>query len=449
LTARAAQRGSAPDTEQGAVTTARWAALRVLRGLRAGELLDSAFAAAQEQVPHRERRWSQELVYGTVRLRGRIDYSLDRQIRRGLDSLHPDIIDVLRLGAYQLLQMNSVPAYAAVSQAVEMAKVLAPNVSGLVNGVLQSIRRSQDALEFPPSEDLIAHLSTWGSHPRWLIERWLRSRGARDTAALVEANNLRPELYIRPIGTTRADALRMLTAASVPAEIVERASESIRIAAAGDVLEALNAVPCVVQDPAAALVVRYADIPAGATVADPCAAPGGKAMELAERARLVLASDVSWSRLQRVRENTRRLSHLPLALLVADARTLPLREVDAVLIDAPCTGTGTFRRHPDGKWRLRPGDVDTLATLQGEILRAAARSVKAGGLLVYSTCSLEPEENAQQVEAFLEDHSEYRLEPPPSNVVDPSFIDASGTLNVMPQHSGFDGAFAARLRRCA
>jgi 16S rRNA (cytosine967-C5)-methyltransferase len=209
----------------------------------------------------------------------------------------------------------------------------------------------------------------------------------------------------------------------------------------------LAVIPAVVQDPAAGLVTRYADVPKGALVADLCAAPGGKALELAERARYVMAADVSFGRMARVRENAERIGGLPLGLVVADARWPAIGEADVVLIDVPCTGTGTLRRHPDGKWRLTPADLPALVELQREILEAAARCVRPGGLLIYSTCSLEPEENEDQVNAFLERHREFEPAPPPAGTVAAELLDEVGRLVVLPQATGTDGAFAARLRR--
>jgi 16S rRNA (cytosine967-C5)-methyltransferase len=227
---------------------------------------------------------------------------------------------------------------------------------------------------------------------------------------------------------------------------VPLAPDAVRLSSGG-VLEALAAVPSVVQDPAAGLVVRYAAVPPGARVADLCAAPGGKALALAETAGYLAAADLGFGRLARLRENLRRLEGLPVGLVVADARQPPFRPVDAVLIDVPCTGTGTFRRHPDGRWRLGPEDLESLVRLQREILEAAASVVRPGGLLIYSTCSLEPEENEEQVDAFLNEHPEFELEPPAPGVLDPALLDVGGRLVVLPQEVGVDGAFAARLRR--
>jgi 16S rRNA (cytosine967-C5)-methyltransferase len=201
-----------------------------------------------------------------------------------------------------------------------------------------------------------------------------------------------------------------------------------------------------VQDPAATLVTEYAAIEQGAVVADLCAAPGGKTLELSRTAGAVFASDKSLLRLQRLLANQRRLETPNIHALVGDARAPAVRPLDVVLIDVPCTGTGTFRRHPDARWRLKVSDIAVMAALQKSILRAAAKVVRVGGLLVYSTCSLEPEENDEQVEKFLAANPSWMLESPPEGAVPEEVMD-EGKLRVLPQRHGTDGAFAARLRR--
>jgi 16S rRNA (cytosine967-C5)-methyltransferase len=208
-----------------------------------------------------------------------------------------------------------------------------------------------------------------------------------------------------------------------------------------------------VQDPGSTLVARYASVPAGAVVADLCAAPGGKALELSRGAQgsspgLVLAGDRSLTRVRRLVSNLQRVDACSVRVFVGDARRPPLRPVAAVLIDVPCTGTGTFRRHPDARWRLKVSDLAVMAALQRSILDGAAAVVQPGGLLVYSTCSLEPEENDVQIESFLAERPEWQLEPPPEGAVPPAVLDA-GRLRVLPQRHGVDGVFAARLRKGA
>jgi 16S rRNA (cytosine967-C5)-methyltransferase len=195
-------------------------------------------------------------------------------------------------------------------------------------------------------------------------------------------------------------------------------------------------------------VTRYASIPSGAVVADLCAAPGGKAIELSRTAAAVIASDRIFARMDRVVANRRRLDVENLLPIVADAKAPAIRPVDAVLLDVPCTGTGTFRRHPDARWRLKVSDIAVMASTQRTILRCASSVVKPGGLLIYSTCSLEPEENESQIEIFLALNPNWKLEPPEADAVPPEVVDG-GYLRVLPQMRGTDGAFAARLRRVA
>jgi 16S rRNA (cytosine967-C5)-methyltransferase len=427
----------------------RQAALEALARFREGELGDRALDAATHGMEPRERAWTQELVYGTFRLRGRIDHVLNQFARDGVDSLHPEVLDVLRLGAYQLLEMGSVPPYAAVSQSVELARFAgAARAAGLVNGVLQNLQRRRESIRFPDfARDPAAHLETWGSHPRWLVERWIARWGADEARALVEADDLRPDLYIRPLGISADEARVRLGEAEIASETVDFAPDSVRILPPATAGEALAAVPAVVQDPAAALVVRYAAVPEGATVIDLAAAPGGKALGMAERAAHVAAADLSPRRIGRVAENAARIGWGGrIGPVVADGRHPPFRAADAVLLDAPCTGTGTFRRHPDGRWRVTPDDLAALARLQRELLDAAAALVRPGGVLVYSTCSLEREENEERVEAFLADHPEFEPRPAPG-AVPSGLVDGEGRLCVLPQRHGVDGAFAARLGR--
>jgi len=420
-----------------------------MQRVRGGDLADRAFDHVARRLDARDRAWAQELVYGTFRLRGRIDHMLAALLRDGLASLDAGVLDVLRLGAYQLLEMGSVPAYAAVSQSVDLARIAgAPRAAGLVNGVLQNLGRRRDSIRFPDfARDPAAYLETWGSHPRWLVERWIARWGADEARALVEADDLRPELYIRPLGVPVDEARARLGEAEIASEPVDFSPDSVKILPPAGAVEALAAVPAVVQDPAAALVVRYAAVPDGATVIDLAAAPGGKALGMAERAARVAAADLSPRRIARVAENAARIGWgARIGPVVADGRHPPFRAADVVLLDAPCTGTGTFRRHPDGRWRVTPDDLAALAALQGELLDATAALVKPGGVLVYSTCSLEREENEERVEAFLADHPEFEPRPAPG-AVPADVVDAAGRLCVLPQRQGVDGAFAARLGR--
>ena len=437
--------------EAGGITDARRVAAELCADLRRGELLDRAFEARAPQLDARDRRWTQELVFGMLRRRGRIDAYLDDRVRGGLARLDPDLIDLLRLGVYQLLFMDSVPAYAAIAQTVELAKQRhGMGASRLANAVLRRVDRERQALALPEDGDPVGALALRHSHPRWLVARWVARWGAADTERLLEMNNTEAPTVLRPFGIVREQLEATLETAGVRVEDAPLVPDSIQLAANVSLsdLGAFRKGLFFVQDPASTLVVRYADVPAGALVADLCAAPGGKSLELAREARLVVAADRSPSRLERLVSNARRVEARNVSAVAQDARFPALRPVDAVLVDAPCTGTGTFRRHPDARWRLKISDLAVMSALQRSLLRTAATVVRPGGLLVYSTCSLEPEENDAQIESFLAEHDGWRLEPPDAAAVPESVLDA-GRLRVLPHRHGADGAFAARLRRSA
>ncbi len=439
---------NATVTSTGGVTAARAVAAEICVDLRRGEFLDQSFERRIAPLDARDRRWTRELVYGMLRHRAGIDAILSERVRGGLVRLDPDVIDLLRLGVYQLLFMGSVPAYAAIAQTVELAKRRhGLGASKLVNAVLRRTDRERESLYGPQPGDPTEALALKYSHPRWLIARWIERFGEQDTERLLTLNNAEAPVIIRPYGIVREQLEAMMEAAGVHVAEAPYARDSIAISG-GTTFTELGAFKkglFFVQDPAATLVTMYAAIPTGSTVADLCAAPGGKALELSRTASRVVGSDKSFGRLQRLLANQKRLESLNVYPFVGDARQPAIKPVDVVLIDVPCTGTGTFRRHPDARWRIKVSDFAVMSQLQRSILRAAADVVKPDGLLVYSTCSLEPEENDAQIDWFLSENLNFVLEPPPEGAVHPDLID-NGKLRALPQR-GTDGAFAARLRR--
>ena len=433
-----------------AVTDARAAAAEICADLRGGDLLDSSFERRTVRLEPRDRRWTRELVYGMLRRRSWIDAVLADRVSGGPSRLDADVADLLRVGAYQLLAMGSVPAYAAIAQTVELVKRRhGIGASKLANAVLRRIDRERDALGFSLPTDLTDALALEYSHPRWIVARWLARFGEADTRALLAANNGEAPLVARPYHIVREQLEAMLESAGVETRDAPLVTDSVVLAGGVASLTELGAFKqglFHLQDPASTLVTRYACVATGSTVADLCAAPGGKALELARVAGTVYAGDTSRVRLLRVRENVKRLDATNVIPFVGDATAPAVRDMDAVLVDVPCTGTGTFRRHPDARWRLKASDLAVLPATQRAILRAAATAVRPGGLLIYSTCSLELEENDEQVDRFLADHPDWTLEPPPEGVVPASVLD-NGMLRVLPQLHATDGAFAARFRR--
>ena len=445
--AHAGSRGGA----RGNITDARLAAADALADMRGGDLLDVAFDRRTQALDARDRRWVQELVWGSLRRRSGLDAILDARVKGGIVRLDDDVGDLLRLGAYQLLHMGSVPPYAAIAQTVELVKQRhGQGAGGLANAVLRRIDRERDALNVAVPTDPIDALAQEHGHPRWLVARWVTRWGADETARLLEGNNTQGPIFIRPFGIVTEQLEATLEAGGVIATDAPLARGSLALPT-GVALTELGAFKqglFFVQDPAATLVAQYAAIAPGSVVADLCAAPGGKALELSRTASVVLAADRGPTRVKRLAENVRRVDARNVHVFAADVRDAATAQVDVVLLDVPCTGTGTFRRHPDARWRLKVSDLAVMAAAQRALMRSAALLVKPGGLLVYSTCSLEPEENDNQVESFLAEHSGWTLEPPPEGAVPAEVLDG-GRLRVLPHRHGVDGAFAARLRRRA
>jgi 16S rRNA (cytosine967-C5)-methyltransferase len=347
------------------------------------------------------------------------------------------------MAAYQLFHMSVAP-YAAVGQAVEQARSIGGRGGpALVNGVLRALGRAgEDPAIFPDQAgDPAGFLSSWHSHPRWLVERWLDRWSLKEVEALLEANNQVPSVYLRPLGDGVEHALDALGAGALAAG---PGKLCVKLPTGMSPSDALARVRGIIQDPGAAVVTEYADVPSDWTVADLCAAPGGKAVALAESVRYVVAADRSAARLARLVETSKRLGSR-LGIVVARAEAPPLTMARAVLLDVPCSGTGTLQRHPDLKWRLSPESIDSLVRAQREILEGASALVPAGGLLVYATCTLEPEENEEQVDAFLERHPDFA--PASTRAVPAELLDEAGRLRVLPYRFGCDGAFAARLQR--
>jgi 16S rRNA (cytosine967-C5)-methyltransferase len=420
----------------------------MLAAVRRGAFADHALERHGAELGSADRRLAQELVYGALRLRGRLDHVLDQLVEGGIARLDPDVLDTLRLGAYQLLELDRVPAYAAVSEAVEMVKRGAGRgASALVNAVLRKLAdRGYEAFAFPdPERDRGGWLASWHSHPRWLIARWLERWAPDEVQRLAEYNNHRPRVYLTTVGDRDA-ALARLAEAGIGARAANGSPYSVEIES-GELEVALARVPAIVQDPGAATVVDYMGLDPSVAVVDLCAAPGGKAALLAARGHTVWAFDVSMARSRRIEANRSRLGLKDMRIAVADARQPPLSRAPAVLLDVPCTGTGTLARHPDARWRLDVSDLKTLVELQRSLLASSARLIEPGGLLVYATCSLEREENEDQVGWFLARHPEFEREPAPTAVVPEELLGERGELRVLPQRHEMDGAYAARLRR--
>jgi 16S rRNA (cytosine967-C5)-methyltransferase len=422
----------------------RQAAYAVLAQVRAGKPFELALDRAVKRLAEPDRRLAHELAAGVLRSQTALDERLAPLVPRGWDSVALELKDVLRLGAFQLSALDRVPAHAAVDTSVALAKSAGGDrAGGFVNAVLRRLSTSNGPE--PRGAETDPRLAEAASHPPWLVDRWLARYGSEETGALLRWNNTRPRLVLQPARTAQAELEQRWRAAGIdvsPAPF--GAGLTTDRTRPGD-LPGYREGAFIVQDPAQALLAWFADLPPDATVYDACAAPGGKTIALGRGTRRVLAADLARARVRRLAENLERAGSGREYPVVADARQPPVRPVGAVVLDAPCLGTGTFARHPDARWRVSPEALATLARRQRALLDAAATAVAPGGLLVYSTCSLEPEENQQQVDAFLDRHPEFRREP--NETFPPALTSPEGDLMILPQRHHMDGAFAARLRR--
>jgi 16S rRNA (cytosine967-C5)-methyltransferase len=418
-----------------------------------------AAVASRQRLAPQARAFLRELTYGVLRWRNRLDWLLERCSDRPLASLNSGVRNLLRLGAYQLYGMERIPQYAAVSETVRLAKQVGhPGVVAYVNAVLRSMQRQREATSLPEAhDDLMAYLVVTQSHPAWLVERWLGRYGPEQTIAMCQADNERPPLVVRAnrVRTTPEQLLASLLAEGCEAEPCKFAPEGVLVTSHPglDRLQCYHDGWLTVQDEAAILGGHLLSPQPGERVLDACAAPGGKATHAAEQMEdrgEVLCLDRSGQRLQLVEENARRLGLRSVRCLAGDAERIELEGAfDRILVDAPCSGLGVLRRHPDAKWSKGPALIDAMARQQGAILGHLSRFVKPSGLLVYITCSTEPEENQRLVESFLERHGDFELEPVASYlpVAARVFAQRGGWFQTWPGHDGLDGFFGARLRR--
>jgi 16S rRNA (cytosine967-C5)-methyltransferase len=425
---------------------ARRAALRILREVREGRPFDAALGSAIEELPDADRRLAHELAGGVLRTQDALDDRLARLIRLGWESVSPPLRDLLRVGAYQILHLDRIPPHAAVSTAVELAREVAGQApAGFVNAVLRRLGREAAPGPLVNSADPVATLARAHSHPEWLVAGWVARFGADGAEALLRWNNGRPPLVLQA-GRDDLTALReRLDAAGIRSEPAPFGAGLVVDGTRPGELPGYAEGAFFVQDAAQALVARFADFPTGAQVLDACAAPGGKAIALGRKAGLLLAADRNRRRTVRLRDNLRRAGSGREFVLLADAAAPPVRPLNAVLLDAPCLGTGTFARHPDARLRVTPDALRELTRTQATLLEGARAAVRPGGLLVYATCSLEPEENEEQVARFLSTHADFRREP--SGAVPDECLSGDGDLTLLPHRHGTDGAYAARLRR--
>jgi len=442
---------------------ARVVALDTLRRVHAGHAdLASALEAGRARLTdERDQGLAAEIALGTLRWRAALDHAIAWAGERAVGDFDRDVLDILRLSAYQLLHLDRVPASAAVNDAVSLAHQRGhTRAAGAINAILRRISRSRTRLPMPGPSDPMGYLSTTWSHPAWLAARWLGRYGFDVALEWVRFNNAPAPVTLRAntllasrdelAGRLEREGVRTRPCRYAPDGLVVESGRPFGTSAA-------NAGQFLAQDEASQLVGAFAAPPPGGRVADACAAPGGKTAQLAAAVGaggLLVAGDLRSRRIRLLRRTLRAARITSAHIVVHDlAHGAPFGPVfDCVLVDAPCSSLGTIRRDPDIRWSRLEGDLAALAERQGRMLDEASRVVRPGGLLVYATCSSEPEENEAVVDGFLDRHTGFALEDPrsagaalPGGVA--ACLDPRGCLRTLPHEHGLEAFFGARLRR--
>lgn len=409
----------------------------------------------KHQINEQDRRFITELVYGTIKVGKTLDWILNRYMSRPLNKISPIIQDILRMGVYQILFMDKVPDSAACNQSVELTKKYGHiGTAKLVNAVLRNVIRHPEKAEYPTAkEDIALYLSLKYYHPLWMVERWIEKLGKDDTEKLCAFNNCPPDLSIRTnlLKITREDLIKCLHkdgAEVVPSSL---APEGI-LCKKHKTLTNMNSLReglFQVQDESSMLVAHVLAPQEGEFIIDTCSAPGGKSTHIAALMKnigKVLSTDIYEQKLNIINENAKRLGISIIHTELIDAQQIgdkyPMK-ADRVLVDAPCSGLGVLRKKPDSRWRKTEALIKELTELQSKILSSAAKAVKPGGVLVYSTCTTEVEENNKVIEAFLDSHEDFMLDDARK------YLNLSHQNNKMiqlwPHIHNVDGFFIARM----
>ena len=438
------------------IDNARAAALAVLASVETGAYsnLKLNHVLQQARLSRADAALATEITYGTLQRRNTLDWMLAPYVRRELSALDGWVRNLLRLSVYQLVFLDRIPAHAVVDEAVKLAKSWGnPGLGGFVNGTLRNFLRHPERRQIPGDLPLIRRLALEHSHPEWLVERWLKQYGPERTEAVCRENN-RP-----PVQAVRANRLKISRD-----ELLQRLREQCpgdfqpsTIASQGIRYEGTLPLAhsrwhqegwLTVQDESAQLVSEILDPQPGMRVLDACAAPGGKTTHLAERMNdrgAIEAWDIYDHKVNLVRQAAERLGLSSITAKRFDARLGAQRgteRFDAVLLDAPCSGLGVIRRRPEIKWVRQAADIPRLVQLQRELLAGVAPLVRPGGILVYSTCTLEREENEENVAWFLDQHREFQLDRET-----PHPLCAEGWVQIFPDQYHSDGFFIARLKK--
>jgi 16S rRNA (cytosine967-C5)-methyltransferase len=415
------------------------------------KLLDSELRSGE--LPEIDKGLLTELVHGVLRWQNKLDWVLNGFSHGNFAKSEINVKNALRVGLYQILFLERIPHAAAVNEAVEFIKrIRGERPAGLVNAVLRNIIRNIESIRYPdPAQDQVQYLSVMFSHPHWMVKRWVGRFGPEETEKFLVANNERPHLSLRinKLKTEPGTFLRQLDVQQISYQGSNHIDYFVKVKSFPRIgqNEMFRSGVFTIQDESAALPCLLLGAKPGERVLDLCAAPGGKTTHIAEIMKNegeVIAIDKYEVKLSFIKAACDRLGLKNVKLVVGDASAYEHEPVDRVLLDAPCSGLGVLTKKPDLRWKRDIADIIKLKQIQGELFENAATLVKPGGVLVYSTCSTEPEENQEIVMTFLAKHSEFELDNA-GKFVSKDLVTAQGFVETFPHKHGMDGSFAARL----
>ncbi len=399
------------------------------------------------------------LVYGVLRFRGHLDWILTKLYRGNFEIMDEGIKNVLRLGLFQLKFSDRLPDFAVVNEAVKISKIIHPEKSALVNAILRNYLRRGDKIPFPSlKNDPAQHIAAFYSHPLWLVKKWIKIFGTEETIALCSANNALPSLTLRvnTLKISREEIRQILTATGIELQDTVFSPDGLILKTSANPIQKtdfFDAGFLRIQDEGAQLISYLIHPASGQSILDACAGAGGKATHLAailKNTGRIVAVDRNPERIAELKQEITRLR-----ITIIEARHADLNvdlpdsfkgTFDCVLVDAPCSGTGTLRRNPEIKWRMAQKDLRGCTTAQKIILQNASAAVKKGGYLIYCTCSLLPEENENIVDEFLRCNSDFSLCQPFVSI-NKQLVDGRGFYRTSPHKHNMDGFFGALIRR--
>lgn len=408
----------------------------------------------KEFIEGQERSLAVELSRGTIKAWGTLDWMISFYLKYPMTDLPPMIGSILRMGFYQIFFMPKIPDSAACNESVELAKKYGhPGTVKLVNAVLRSAVREPEKIAWPNKEsEPVKYLARKYYHPVWVVKRWYQELGFDQTEYLLEQNNKAPLLGIRTqvLRNSPQECFKKLENEGFDLEFSKLVPEGLRVFSHPPLTHSLvlKTGEALIQDEGAMLIAHLVDPQPGERILDACAAPGGKSTHLAELMEdkgIVIAQDIHEHKLRLIRQNADKLQLKSIQTHLGDATKINDSELeyDRILVDAPCSGLGTIGRRADTRWRKSEQQIKELTEIQFEILKSASFKLKSGGRLVYSTCTLTPEENELLVSRFLTSHPEFTLIP-----VEDILENFSGEfLKLWPHQTQTDGFFAAIFKK--